>query len=203
MPKIPLPQRNADGSYTTSPGRHRRSTPTAPTAKPEACLSMHPKASRPHRSTFSPMRRGPGDWFGVVYGHGRGGWNAGEAECERRPRSGVALCERDELSLARAGTHRSPGLRGRGERAPISCWPFALAQEAIAWSSVARPLSRTPRRMPPRSLVLGPKSRTHSFQDLPRLGVLDSGLATAGPRQWPPCASAEGSTDIGHARAST
>ena len=65
MPKIPLPQRNADGSYTTSPAGMEIDADGA-NGQTGGVPVYAPKGFTPAPLDFLANAGGPGDWFGVV-----------------------------------------------------------------------------------------------------------------------------------------
>ena len=65
MPKIPLPQRNADGSYTTSPAGMEIDADGA-NGQTEGVPVYAPKGFTPAPLDFLANAGEPGNWFGVV-----------------------------------------------------------------------------------------------------------------------------------------
>ena len=65
MPRIPLPQRNADGSYTTSPAGMQIDADGA-NGQTGGVPVYAPKGFTPAPLDFLANAGGPGDWFGVV-----------------------------------------------------------------------------------------------------------------------------------------
>jgi hypothetical protein len=65
MPRIPLPQRNADGSYTTSPAGMQIDADGA-NGQTGGVPVYAPQGFTPAPLDFLANAGGPGDWFGVV-----------------------------------------------------------------------------------------------------------------------------------------
>src|SRR6185436_7607262 len=67
MPNIPLPQRNADGSYTTSPAGMMIDADGA-NGQTGGVPVYAPKGFKPDPLDFLANAGGPGNWVGVVLG---------------------------------------------------------------------------------------------------------------------------------------